>query len=55
MATSVEEETRIEVNILPTSAQTMPAVTPPMNAARASTRMFGMNMYMSTNTAETIT
>ena len=42
------------VKTLPTSAQTTPAVTPPMSAARSSTRVFGMKAYMKVNTTVTM-
>src|ERR1700730_7807952 len=41
-------------NTLPTRAQMMPAVTPPMSAARNFTPVLGMNAYMNVNTAVTM-
>ena len=43
------------VNTLPTSAQMMPEVMPPISAARNSTLVLGMNTYMKVKTTVTIT
>ncbi len=43
------------VNALPTRAQMMPAVTPPISAARNCTWVLGMKAYMKVKTAATMT
>ena len=42
------------VNTLPTSAQMIPAVTPPSSAAENFTRVFGSSQYRKVNTTVTI-
>ena len=42
------------VNTLPTSAHMIPAVTPPMSAARDSTRVFGTKAYIKVNAIATM-
>src|SRR5271167_437329 len=54
-ATIDEEYTMNAVNTLPTSAQMMPEVMPPMSAARNSTLVLGTSAYMIVKTMVTIT